>query len=183
MKKILILAVVLLIGFLQPGFAQDKTDITYQHTAEAQNITFAWTVDGDSLHVKLTAKTTAWVGIGFNPSEGMKDANLIIGYVRNGEVSVRDDFGSGLRNHSEDTRDGGQENVTNAFGKEENGTTEIGFTIPLNSGDAKDQAITPDGDTTVLLSYGGGRDSFLTKHRYHTILKVNLSTGKYEEVQ
>ena len=39
MKKIIILAAVLLIGFLQPGFAQDMTDMTdttYQHSGQGK---------------------------------------------------------------------------------------------------------------------------------------------------
>ena len=48
-------------------------------------------------------------------------------------------------------------------GKRENGTTEIAFTIPLKSGDPRDREITPDGDTTVLLAYGAGNDSFFNQ--------------------
>ncbi len=180
MKKIILLAGFCLFFFVNTCFAQE---MTYQHSASAEQITFAWSIEGDSLHVKLTAKTTGWVGIGFNPTEGMKDANFILGYVKDGKVKLRDDYGSSLRKHSRDTKDGGQENYTNASGKEENGVTEIAFTIPLNSGDSKDSILKPDDETMVLLAYGAGRDSFIAKHQYHVVLKVTLSTGEYQEIK
>lgn len=178
MKKNILLIGFCLVFIFNTGFAEERT---YQQSASIEQITFAWTVDGESLHVKLTAKTTGWVGIGFNPTKGMKDADFILGYVKKGKVKVRDDYGSSLRKHSKDTKNGGQNNVTLASGKEENGTTEIAFTIPLNAGDSKDSILIADGDTTVLLAYGAGRDSFISKHKYHGTLKVNLSTGKYQE--
>ncbi len=158
-------------------------EITYQHSASIEQITFSWTVEGELLHIKLSAKTTGWVGVGFNPAKGMKNANFILGYVKDGKVKLRDDYGTSERKHSKDTKEGGQENFTNAGGKEVNGTTEITFTIPLNSGDSKDSVLIPDGDTTVLLAYGAGRDSFISKHQYHGVLKVNLSTGEYQEAK
>ncbi|NOY68752.1 MAG: DOMON domain-containing protein [Deltaproteobacteria bacterium] len=180
MKKIIILTGLCFCFLINTCLAQD---ITYQHRASAGEITFAWTVDGGSLHVQLTAKTTGWVGIGFNPSEDMKDANFILGYVKKGKVKIRDDYGSGLRNHAKDTSVGGRDNFSNASGKEENGTTQIEFTIPLNSGDSKDRVINPAADTIVLLAYGAGRDSFISRHKYHAVLSVNLTTGKFKEVK
>ncbi len=180
MKKNVFLTGCCLVFLVNFCFAQE---ITYQHSAAIEQITFSWAVEGELLHIKLSAKTTGWVGIGFNPTKGMKDANFILGYVKKGKVKLRDDYGTSERTHSKDTKDGGQENFTNAAGKEANGTTEISFTIPLDSGDSKDNVIKPDGETTVLLAYGAGRDSFLSKHQFNGVLKVNLSTGKYQEAK
>lgn len=179
MKKIVLLAGACLFFLVSICTAEN---ITYQHSAAIEQMSFSWTLEGESLHIRLTAKTTGWVGIGFNPSKGMKDANFILGYVKDGTVSLRDDYGSSERQHSKDSKDGGQDNYADASGKEENGTTEIAFTIPLNSGDSKDSIITPAGDTVVLLAYGAGRDSFISKHQFHGTLKVNLSTGQYQEI-
>ena len=151
----------------------------YTHKVDVDNMTFQWKVDGDNLHVGLKAKTTSWVGIGFNPSDGMKDANFILGYVKGGKVTVTDHYGKTTRQHDEDGKLGGQDNITNAAGKEAGGFTEISFTIPLNSGDDKDGAIVPDKETVVLLAYGPGRDSFKTRHAFKTALKINLATGKF----
>ncbi len=50
-------------------------------------ITLEWKIDGPDLEVILTAPTRGWVPVGFDPSSLMKDANLIIGYVKGNEPS------------------------------------------------------------------------------------------------
>ena len=155
----------------------------YTHKVDVDGMTFQWKVDGDNLHVSLKAKTTSWVGIGFNPTEGMKDANFILGYVKGGKVKIADHHGTTARQHAEDSKSGGENNVTNAAGKEAGGFTEISFTIPLNSGDANDAAIMPDKENVVLLAYGPGRDSFKTRHAFKTALKIDFATGKFSKLK
>lgn len=149
----------------------------YQHSLTADKMTFDWSVEADTLAVKLSAPTTGWVAVGFNPSAKMKDANIVIGYVKKGQVKIVDDFGTAATQHKSDTKIGGAENVTVVGGSEEGDVTTIEFTIPLNSGDEKDGVIDPNGDTTVILAYGTERDSFRMKHKFHETLVVNLSTG------
>ncbi|MFT5699104.1 MAG: hypothetical protein ACI8ZB_001961 [Desulforhopalus sp.] len=149
----------------------------YQHSLTEKKITFAWSVAGDQLAVKLSAPTTSWVAVGFNPSKKMKDANIIIGYVKEGKVKISDEFGTAATQHKSDKKVGGIDQVTVVSGTEEGGVTTIEFTIPLNSGDAKDGVIDPAADTTIILAHGEGRDSFKVKHKVHATLVVNLSTG------
>ena len=56
------------------------------------------------------------------------------------------------------------------------------FTVPLNSGDARDKPVSSQGDTIVLLAYGRS-DSVVLKHRFRAIVKVNLSTGEYSVLE
>jgi hypothetical protein len=154
-------------------------DMKYSHKIESEQIVFEWQIEDKLIHIQLSAPTTGWVGIGFNPSKDMKDANFILGYVKNDKVRVSDEFGTHTRQHEEDIRLDGKENVTNAKGHEKDGMTTISFTIPLNSGDAKDRALTVGKDTHVLLAYGSGRDSFNTRHKVHVSLSVNLETGAF----
>ena len=155
----------------------------YDHKIAVENIVFEWKVGCETIHIRLAAKTEGWVGIGFNPSTRMKDANFIIGYVKEANVKVTDHYGTTGRQHEKDTKLGGQMNIADIAGKEENGVTEITFSIPLNSEDPKDRPIWTDKDNTVLLAYGSGRDSFRAKHQFKTALKVNLSTGEYSTVK
>ena len=156
-------------------FAQD-----YDHEAKVKDMSFSWKVDGADLKVKLSGKTTGWVGIGFNPSTQMKDASFILGYVKKGKATVTDEFGDSERTHKADDKIGGSSNVTLVGGSEEGGVTTVEFSVPLNSGDKTDTVIDPAGETVVLLAYGGKRDSFKSKHKYRTSIKVNLSSGKVE---
>lgn len=149
----------------------------YQHSLTAEKMTFDWSVEGEQLAVKLSAPTTGWVAVGFNPSNKMKDSNIVIGYVKKGKVKIVDHFGTAATQHKGDKKIGGAENVTVVGGSEEGDTTTIEFSIPLNSGDEKDGVIDPNADTTVILAYGPERDSFRMKHKFNATIVVNLSSG------
>lgn len=160
------------------GVASQVIAADYDHTVEAKKMTFSWKIDGENLAAKITAETDGWVGIGFNPSKKMKDANYVIGYVKKGEVKVVDEFGTTNTGHKNDSKLGGTDDVTVIGGSEEGGITTIEFVIPLKSEDKNDGEIKVDADTTVLLAYGAGRDSFKSKHKYRTTLIINLGTGE-----
>lgn len=149
----------------------------YDHTVEAKKMTFSWKIDGDKLAAKVSAKTEGWVGVGFNPSQKMKDANFILGYVKDGQVTIVDDYGNSSTGHKDDVDLKGTSDVTVVGGTEADDVTTIEFIIPLKSADKTDVDIDVNGDTTVLLAYGAGRDSFKTKHKERTKMIINLSTG------
>lgn len=134
----------------------------------AEGIALAWQVAGDSLEVTVTAPTTGWVAVGFDPTPGMgmKDANLVIGYVQGGAVHIRDNYGTSPASHAADTSAaGGRDNVTDKQGQESEGSTRIRFKMPLDSGDAKDRALVPGNTYTVLLAHGPNEsDGFETYH-------------------
>ena len=150
---------------------------TYDHEVQAKDMTFAWRVDGDTLHAKMSAKTKGWVGVGFNPSKKMKDANFILGYVKDGKAEVADHFGTKATGHDEDSKKGGSDDVILVAGAEDNGLTTIEFTMPMSSSDKMDGTLTADGDTILLLAYGPDRDSMKPRHKFKKTMTVNLSTG------
>lgn len=142
---------------------------------EASDISLEWLVEGDELHMTISAPTTGWVAVGFKPSRIMKDANFVIGYVSGGEVFIEDHFGSGTFAHKPDTELGGTRDVTLKSGSEENGTTSLSFSLPLSSGDEYDREITPGEEIKVLLAYGGnGEDNFNAKHRFRTSAQLMI---------
>jgi len=151
----------------------------YSRGLAVKDIRFLWKLGQDSIDIKLLAKTKGWVGIGFNPEtpENMKGANFIIGYVKGGKAEVFDHYGITKNKHKDDETIEGRTDFSRLSGSEENGQTEIAFTIPLDSGDPKDRPLSRDGDNIVLLAYGRS-DSIVLKHRFRAILRVNLSTGE-----
>jgi hypothetical protein len=175
MKKrlygVVLCALVLLSGSCL-SFAAD-----YDHETEAGPMTFAWKVTESDLFIKISGKTTGWVGIGFNPEDQMKGANYIIGYVKGDEVELRNDYGDTERSHKADEELGGTSDVTVIGGEEKGGITTLEFSIPLDSGDKFDTVIDPQGETVIHLAFGGKRDSFISKHQFRTTLTVNLSNG------
>ena len=158
--------------------AEPPVDITEFKEVEGP-VNFAWMVDGENLHVKISAETTGWVAVGFNPESAMRGANFILGAVNNqSQVLVTDHYGVGYTKHKEDTSIGGTSDVSQVYGSEKDGVTEIGFTIPLDSGDMMDTPIDPAKLTTVLLAYSAAQDSFITRHRNRYKMVVNLTTGE-----
>jgi hypothetical protein len=173
MKKIVMFLVgAALVIFGVTSMAQD-----YEHEVTSGDMSFAWKIDGDTLHGKMSAPTKGWVAVGFNPSNAMKDANFILGYVKGDEVTVVDHHGIRNNAHASDEKEGGAEDVTVVGGSEEGGTTTIEFTFPLKSGDSLDGELVPDGDTILLMAYGSDRDSFRVRHTYNAEMTVNLATG------
>lgn len=155
----------------------------YQHKLEAKDMQFSWSIEGDLIHVMLSAKTTGWVGIGFDPVKAMKGSNFIIGMVKNGEFDIQDHYGNRKRGHANDEKLGGKNDVLHPSGSEENGITTILFSYPLNTGDKFDKPINPEGISRVLLSYGAGKDSFRNRHPYKATYDINLSTGESKKIK
>ncbi|MFZ2632101.1 MAG: DOMON domain-containing protein [Desulfosalsimonadaceae bacterium] len=179
MKRFFFPAAIIVILLASQCLAQD---VTYQHTITVEQMTFQWTLNSDSMQVKLSGKTTGWVGVGFNPTKAMKDAKFIIGYVKNGEPKIQQQYGNSEFSHTKDAMSGKKEEITNISGSEANGMTELAFTIPLSPGNIYGQAIKINQDMTILLAFGPGMDSFLTKHQFRKTLKVNLSTGSNQNM-
>lgn len=158
-------------------FSSNLHAAVYQHSLTIDKMTFDWSIEGNNLVIKLSAPTTGWVGIGFHPTDMMKDANIIIGYVKDGKVEISDEFGTQPTQHVTDTARGGTDNVSVIGGSESGNITTLEFSFPIQSGDANDGVIDPKADTSIMLAYGPDRKSFKLKHQFAKIITVNLSSG------
>ena len=162
------MVLVLLVLFPAPAMA-----VEYQHSVKAGDMTLQWTLGEQTLDIKLTAKTSGWVGIGFNPTRAMKDAAFFIGAVADGMPKVTQHYGDSAYNHSKAMS---ASEFTNVTGREENGLTEITFSLPAVFKDSKFKPIQTNSETLVLLAYATD-DSFSAKHRFRAEKIVNLATG------
>jgi len=135
-----------------------------------------WKISGGNIQIELTAPTTGWVMIGFKGEYQMHDANIIVGYVSGGSVSVRDDFGIDSDTHISDSDlHGGVQNASDASGEESSGSTSIGFTIPLDSGDTWDNFLADGESTRLMFAHGAdGADDFDSDWVAITSLTVTL---------
>ena len=140
-----------------------------------ENWSFSWKFLSDEIEFSVTAPTAGWVAIGFNPSRMMKDAHYILGYVENGQLVVRDDYGNGNTTHVPDDTSGGTQDVRAIGGTEDQGVTTIVFALPLDSGDQFDTVFTRGTSYKVLLAYGAENvDNFTAKHKGRTSFEVVL---------
>ncbi|WP_299983904.1 DOMON domain-containing protein [Desulfobacula sp.] len=181
MKKFLF--IISIIAFLFFSIPLSLPAMEYEHTLEAKNMQFSWTIEGDQIHVKLSAKTTGWASIGFDPEKAMLGANIIIGAVEKGKFKIEDHYADRKRGHSSDEKLGGRNDVLNPSGSEEDGVTTISFTLPLDTGDKYDKPINPTGISRIMFAYGAGKDSFKNRHSYRTIYEINLSTGENKKIK
>ncbi|MGM0431637.1 MAG: DOMON domain-containing protein [Spirochaetota bacterium] len=141
----------------------------------AEDMTVSWEIMEDSVRFELEAPTTGWLAIGFDPARIMKDAQFIIAYVKDGEVAIRDDFGTGTFNHTPDEALGGSDDITNAEGSEQDGKTAVSFVIPLDTGDKYDAPLVPGEKHTLLIAYGNdGFDDFSSNHQNRASIEITL---------
>ncbi len=132
-------------------------------------------VVADTLEVELSAETTGWISIGFDPSRQMADANIIIAYVEDGELDIADDYGIGPMAHDRDTNHGGSNDIIAATGRQENGMTTVNFTIPLDSGDDLDKPLILGETYLVLVAHGpDGAADFTTYHANRGSFELEL---------
>ena len=173
-KSVCSLLGVVIVSLLFIGALQAAT---YQHSLKIDKMTFDWSIEGENIAIKISAPTTGWVGIGFNPTDTMKGANIILGLVKDGKVEISDEFGTQITQHVPDAQKGGKDNVTVVGGNETGNTTTLEFSIPLKSGDPNDGVIDPKGNTLVMLAYGPSMKSTRIKHQYAKTITVNLDSG------
>jgi len=111
-------------------------------------------IDGDMVRLALKAKTNGYVAIGFDPSERMKDADIILGFVKDGQAVLNDMYSTGVTGpHPPDDQQGGQNNVTVFGGSKKDGVTVIEFERKLVTGDSKDKVI-KIGENKVIWAVG-----------------------------
>ena len=178
MKKYVLIWAAICILF--PAYASATE---YQHKFEAKGMEVFWTIDKEQIHVKLTAKTTGWVAIGFDPEKAMQGADIIIGAVKKGKVKIQDHYGDRRRGHSPDKKLGGANHVLNPAGEEVDGFTTISFSRALDSKDKWDKPIVAQGTNRIMIAYGSGKDSFKTRHKYRGVYDINYSTGETKKIK
>lgn len=178
MKKYVLIWVAICIFF--PAYASATE---YQHKFEAKDMEVFWTIDKEQIHVKLMAKTTGWVAIGFDPEKAMQGADIIIGAVKNGKVKIEDHYGDRKRGHSPDEKLGGKNHVLNPAGEEAGGITTICFSRALDSKEKWDKPIVAKGTSRIMVAHGSGRDSFKARHKYRGVYDINYSTGEIKKIK
>jgi hypothetical protein len=184
MKKIVLLPIVVILVALIAGCASNGGDgngnggitptedwaadgvITqgeYARSASYGNYTLYWRSDTQYIYAGIKAKTSGWVALGIQPRSRMKDADMVFGFVSNGETTVFDLFSTGdFGPHPPDMDLGGTNDIADSGGKEENGNTVIEFKRALDTGDVYDNSLT-NGVNKIIWSYGS-TDEFTQQH-------------------
>ncbi|WP_255453208.1 DOMON domain-containing protein [Thermococcus sp. GR6] len=123
-----------------------------------------WRNDDTYLYMALMGQTTGWIAIGFEPSSAMKDADMVFGWVQDDQTVVIDAYSTGTYGpHPPDEKLGGNSDIVEYAGSEENGYTVIEFRRKLNTGDQYDKVFMP-GQKIKFIFAMADADDFTTKH-------------------
>jgi hypothetical protein len=147
-------------GWLADGVIGDGE---YNGTQSYDNYELWWAADEQFIYIAMKAKTTGWVSIALPSGPAMKDADMVLGFVQDGTVTVIDQYCTGnFGPHSPDIKLGGSDDILESAGIEEGGYTIIEFKRKIDTGDTYDHTFSP-GINSILWSYGSG-DQLEQKH-------------------
>jgi len=135
------------------GGSNSGTDDPGYKSVTGAKVTFQWKVDGQKLDCIVSAPTTGWVGVGFGTSGQMKGSEIILGYVQDGQATIKDEYGDAINHHSPVTDLGGQSIISDPSGTQTNGTTELRFSIALNATGKYHVALVPGQQYLLLLAH------------------------------
>lgn len=141
-----------------PGVLVDRGDSDIS-SLTVRDMQLSWRFDEELVYFELGAPTNGWLGIAFGPTPGLGagavgGAGVVAGYVSDGQVVVRDDYGCESYAHCPDTAIGGTNDLVEVSGEEVPGWTEIRFAMPREAVEPFDVGIDPDATLDVVLGYG-----------------------------
>ena len=114
----------------------------YQNNRAYGDYTINWSNDNDYIYIGIKARTAGWVAVGFGAETFMKNADIIMGSVTGGKLTIADMFSTGeFGPHPPDTQLGGTADILASAGKFDNGYTTIEFKRKLNTGDKFDKPL------------------------------------------
>ena len=128
------------------------------------DLAVSWKNDKEYLFLALNGSTDAWLAIGFDPLEWMKNADIILASVQGGKAVVLDEYCTGNYGpHIEDTMLGGSDDILESGGSKSAGRTVIELKRRLDTGDRFDKAFSPGGAVSLIWALSSNPDISL-KH-------------------
>eukprot|EP01080_Neovahlkampfia_damariscottae_P009263 gene9263-1350_t len=110
-------------------------------------------VNGSSaLEFAVVSKATGWTAIGFNPTSGMSNLDLVVGFMSGGNIVVEDHYVNGLTTPSKDINVGGQDSIIAFNGGSAGGEITFKFQRLTNTGDPRDNVII-NGSNSLIYAY------------------------------
>ncbi|MCX8058439.1 MAG: DOMON domain-containing protein [Spirochaetes bacterium] len=114
---------------------------------------------GDIVYFAIESTAKGWVSIGFDPTNAMKDADMIFGVVLEKETKAYDTYSTGIFGpHPDDTSLGGTFDILAFSGKRDQNKIYFEFSRKLNTGDKFDKIITKGKDIKLIWAYSNSND-------------------------
>ncbi|XP_076819556.1 DBH-like monooxygenase protein 1 homolog [Clavelina lepadiformis] len=119
--------------------------------APGNKVVLYWKFNDTHITFELHGQTTGWVGVGLSPNGGMIDADIYVGWVKDGKANITDRMGlpdsQGFPPLDE------KQNIELLDGSEADGWTRLKFRREIPACESTDLAITTD-TTRVIYALG-----------------------------
>lgn len=122
-------------------------------------MTLCWKSDQEYLYMAMNGSSPGWLAVGFDPSQWMKEADIILGSVDNGKATVLDEYSTGNYGpHIEDTLMGGTDDILESGGSSDGIHMVVEFKRKLNTGDSLDKVLPPQGTISIIWAMADKKD-------------------------
>jgi len=137
-----------------------------------------WTIVGDIIYLALKSPAHGWLAISLAPTgPQMLGGDILIGYVEDRRVQMRDDYADTPTSHTADMVLGGSNDILAYVGSESDQGTIIELERKLTTLDRYDRPIVPT-DMPVELAYSNGKDFNSYHDQNRDSVLINFFTGK-----
>lgn len=154
--------------FLMAISLSHKQDM--KHTISKNKMTVRWQVEGDLIHFEMEAPTKGWVAIGFNETDQITGAYLLMGRVRHNKTEVLEHFTESPGNYHPLENYGIVNQVRNISGTEKDGRTTLKFSIPLTPASRYHKKLWTGKQWWLILAYSR-EDDF----QHHSVMRTSES--------
>jgi hypothetical protein len=144
---------------------------------EVTGMSLYWSIVGGKLYLGLKSPGHGWTAVGFDPDGPMmKGADILIGYVKDGQAFARDHYADTPYTHKADEELGGTDDIEEFAGSEGESGTTLEWVRPLQTDDPYDKPLEP-GEGSVLLAYAAEKDDWVTYHKGRSRVTINFFSG------
>ena len=135
----------------------------YTNQVNYRDLDIFWKSDEKYIYLSLRAETEGYISIGIQPGSMMKDADMVLAYVKEDQVEIFDQYSTGdFGPHPSDEELGGTNDILEYGGKELDGVTTIEFKRLLKTEDKYDLEVKP-GKNKIIWAYSN-QDNAQARH-------------------
>ncbi len=140
----------------------------HEKSVSKSNMTVSWFYLDERVYFKVIAPTKGWVTIGFNTTDDISGAHLIMGHVVNGQPNVVEHYTLSPGNYKSLERLGAGSQVQHISGWEKSNETTIVFSLPIKAVSKYRKDLNQGSEHTMILAY-----SLHDDFQHHSIMRTS----------
>jgi len=121
----------------------EPNEYEHHYHSDQVNMDLYWTIYRDQIYFGLHSAARGWLAFGLDPDGPvMQGADIVFGWVKDGELTLNDEYAPTISGHVKDTDLQGSDDLLRRAGSEDEQGTTIEWVRKLLTGDPKDRSIT-----------------------------------------